>query len=1504
MTKPVRSQAKRGRRTRRPAPKVVHRALRDALLRLNATRDGFEGLIGDLLAAATDGGVRLMASGDQQGLDAIGPADGAPRRAMQAKRYGDTAKLDQTALLGEMARASAAIQGIDCWILATTKELMGKEREALGNHAETLGWGLIALDWSEAMPGLPRLATLCASHVEIAVARLGSCQPELEAIAADPGFAQAQAIVSRELTGADTGFAAAQRAGRAQLARIFEDGAAARTIAGKSPAFLAEAPPVPRSVLRTVGDAWWSGQQQVLVQLGLEGMGKTWGALDLLRTLSSGVGGPLSVVIDSRRANGSADGFEAVVDVLSEIGTHAGLRLQDPRRFWHRRLSLWLAAINGPRPQLLVLVDGLDELDPFDWRSWLAPLMTLERRRLFRIVLTCREDDWTHRLQLDDMLARDSVRASVGRFAPEERDAYLAARGIDPGDVSEQVREAALHPRTAFHLTRLAGELGDLKRITREQLLLRDFGNRHLLKGGALDANGFKALVSAQATAAQAAALQQQAFRITPGALLDAAADISGHDRDRMRSVLSDLVSAEWFERDPDQTHLLTFKDAALPDAVGFALADAVRRLPAHAALQEVDRFLEPWGADDLVEKVLRTLATALVVDRSVEDALCVAVLERWMEKPFHGSGGQDFWRRLHIFRPAIFLDLCARRAKFERSWLVEWGIASLWEDHEAARAEVEVRVGAWLSSVPLPEDHERGSAGYNRYVNRERRRQRRRLRALERLNPGVWTSRIGIPAADWPERATCTAARIVGFLPRLPFVPAIVRWAENQAAAGHVSREREIAASLRHNDIDHAVSLEAIRREAGRLIGLGPQTARKAAAHLLRATGEPGDAERADALSPSTVRFLGARVQRGVGTDHDLLSLRAHDDQPRDAFLIAALAEHATDPAATLDVDLAAALASAAARLPPEDFPELFEQNGGKLAVLLRWHPERVFTLHRAFLAQVSAHAASAPTFATVETASAVPTGAAADEVDVLGTHETFRRHALGALPFLTDKEAATLASAVEARAAPDGAGRGAANALRLARMPAADQIRLLTDALPDDWPSDFKYLLNKPVGTEIDDLIKGIEMAGPRDAIWPRLVLAREMVRRFRTNPDGIARGWSHGIDHPDDDVRQHVAEIARAVDGRAAATQMLAARGPGAITSDGKDTFERSALLLALDDETLRPLLGRLDLEVLTHAYLHRPALRADILIPWRAWMEDRLLVPRTSRSFGGSFVRFRDRDAAYAAYYAEDADAAVRLIRTAWEDKALRDNIIWEHGEGPAWPLVIALAPTEPGLVKDIWRGSLSTSGSGMWDGRIEEFPADLPPGGEFDDLRAEMLGRALTDEKLFGAVRTLEEGGHLDFLVGWIRMGLDAERALDRAKALTAAGFLDGTDAAVLLWADIDAKPMPAGWLGEVRRKARGWFGRVQAARHWYRLMSAADDEESAYRAFWLHTRSSDNRYPHYFRASGLKVEPSSWRAQWLDFTREVTKSMRTAAGADLKNSYVGDKRVHDIVHGR
>ena len=1290
-------------------------------------------------------------------------------------------------------------------------------------------------------------------------------------------FAATSAALAAELRATAGGFALAQRAAQRQLERIFVDAAAARTIAGPSPAFLAAAPPVPRASLRATGEVWWAGSQQVLVQLGQEGVGKTWGALDLVRLLGAAPDGPLPVVISAGRASDDRDALEAVVSVLVDIGEFAGMRASDAREFWHERLLVWAGQ---PGARLVVLIDGLDELDPFDWATWLAPLLTQRWQGLVRIVLTCRDDDWAHRIRLDEALPADTERGAVTRFLPEERDAYLASRGVVPGKVSDQVLGAALHPRTAFHLTRLAAELGDLTRITREQLLLRDFHNRHLLKGGALDADGFRALVIAQATAAQAAALEQRAFQVTPGALIDSAADISGYDRGRMRTVLSDLTSGAWFERSGAGAHLLSFRDESLPDAVGLALADLIRPLPADAALQEIDRFLEPWGADDLVERVLRTCATALIVDGSVGHPLCAAVLQRWEEKPSYGGGGQDFWRRLHVFRPELFLDHCANHARGSNNWLQAWGIASLWEDHPAERLSVEARVGAWLSTIPLPEDHDSGNPQHDRHVNRDRHRQCERLAVLERSEPGRWAPRIGRPAANWPQAAVRTAAQIVGFLPRLPFVPAIAAWAENHAAAGHVAHQREIGALLRHNDSDHRATLDAIRAQARRLSTLDGDGA-VAAAHLLRATGEPGDAAQAELLDPRPETTHSRWVGRIDGTD--VVGPVGGQPLPRHRMLLDVLSDFAADPSVDLDPALAAGLSTAVRALAPADLPSLFDHGGAAVAVVLRWHPDALFPLYGRYLEEE-------PATDDATSDHAFQAGAA---------RRIFHRHALGAIPFLSEEECASVADVIEAHAVTDGDGLGAALALRLAHRPLDRQIALLRDTPSSVWPQDYKYLLSQPLGSEVADLITDLDLGLRAEALAPLVTLAWRLLLRFGTD---VTRDWRDGLHHADEDVRRQLTRLATYADGAKAAAQLLTSSGSAWTVGGDTLDFETSSLLLEATDEALLPLLGRLDPEAIVQSYLTRPQLRVDVTPHLYTWIKDKLLVARTSRSFGGNRGYFLDRQSGFAAFCAAEHDEVVAILRTAWDDEALRDNIRFDHHEGPAWALIEAVAPREPELVKTIWRGCVADLG-GMWVGSTEAFPCDLPPGAAFDDLRAEMLGRANTDEKLFTAVRGLEKHGHGEFLLEWIRKGLSGDRAIVQACALTVAGFLDATDGALALWRDIGVAPAPAGWVGEVRAAAETWFGRVRTARHWYLLMSRAADEKEAYRAFWLFSRSSDERYPLFYKLEPNRVSPTSWRAQWLDLFGNAMKAVRAEAAKDLKNLYLSDRRVDQIIHG-
>ncbi|WP_192365054.1 hypothetical protein [Mesorhizobium mediterraneum] len=799
----------------------LYPAVAKALLALNPTREGFEGLLAALVEATTGGRLALMSSGDQAGVDAVAPPSGfAPRRAMQAKRYAEGTNLNQNHLLGEMDRAAQRFVGLDCWVLGSTKTIHGKEREELQVHAESKGWGLVMLDWS-LFGGLPRLATLCAAHRKITDRYVTSsvARAELTALANTDGFEDALRQIQHDLAGAEVGFESAREAAASQMDIIFSDRFAARRLAAASPTYLSQAPPVARAnVERAIAD-WWAGGQTALALLGDEGVGKTWAALSTMRALGAAAGGPLTVVISSGAATTAANGLVAVVEALAEIAKGAGWSAENPADFWRRRLRLWAQArTEGPQPRLLVLVDGLDELDPFDWDSWFAPLLETSVARLARIIVACRRDDWQRWAKLHDLDIDQLQEFSVPHFQTGERDAFLQSQGVDVSQVSTHVLEAALHPRTAFHVTRLGAEIGDFKRITRELILLRDFKNRYELKRGPLDPEAFERIVIRMAREAETAALAQKAFRASAGDVIGHAVEVTGHEAKTMRRVLSELVSGGWVQRAPGSPHDLRFTDKALPLAIGMALANEIQSKRLEEALADGDRLLEPWEADDLIEPVLRTCATVLIT-QGASDALCRDILQRWRGLRFHSLAAQDFWRRLHVFKPELFLELL-ETGSTGSDWLGEWGVASLWEDQPTCGDLVEARLQRWLTRIGVPRRRAHADGKFEAFANRERSRQLRRLKALERCGDMGWLDLLGTEIE--PKVAPFyRAVRTIGFLPRVSFVPGLTAWAIAAAASGRRYGFREIAALLRDNPFDWEATIEAIANAAYALIAL-----------------------------------------------------------------------------------------------------------------------------------------------------------------------------------------------------------------------------------------------------------------------------------------------------------------------------------------------------------------------------------------------------------------------------------------------------------------------------------------------------------------------------------------------------------------------------------------------------------------------------------------------------------------------------------------------------------
>ena len=192
-----------------------------------------------------------------------------------------------------MDRAVRSYSALETYVLATPKTVRGREAEELGRHGQTLGLGVVVLDWTERAPGLPALAVLAAGHAGVAEAYLdGAALADVAGVRDHPAFPAAVERLRTKLSTEGVGFAGARMASRAQLASVFTDAAAARSIAGASPSFWSTAPPLVRAGLSAQLLAWWSSDAPTAVLLGREGSGKSWSALGALEALSARDGGP------------------------------------------------------------------------------------------------------------------------------------------------------------------------------------------------------------------------------------------------------------------------------------------------------------------------------------------------------------------------------------------------------------------------------------------------------------------------------------------------------------------------------------------------------------------------------------------------------------------------------------------------------------------------------------------------------------------------------------------------------------------------------------------------------------------------------------------------------------------------------------------------------------------------------------------------------------------------------------------------------------------------------------------------------------------------------------------------------------------------------------------------------------------------------------------------------------------------------------------------------------
>ena len=1348
--------------------------LRKALAALEPTREGFEGLTAELVNAATQGRLNLMSSGEQSGLDAISAQSfSQPRRALQAKRY-DVAKLSVTYLSGEMSKAVGAFPELDTWVLPTLQPVHGKEEGELREAARRSGLGLVLLDWTAEVGKLPRLGVLASAHRDVLAKWImdKDALARADEIATSPGFAGDLKALQNEFAQADLNFENARTASCDRLSQIFSDGAAARRIAGPSPGLLVEAPPIKRPVPIEAARQWWGGAKDAAVFLGAEGAGKTWSGLAALRALAGGIDGPLPVVISSAAARDSLDGVEAVVRALVEAAERRGVRPNDPSTFWRRKLEIWAAtADQTDGPRVLILADGLDEALDVDWSRWSAALFDTHWNGLFRLLLTCREDDWRRRIPNGRPPLKAAEVVGIGSFTLAERDAYLTARGVDLEHLSPTVLQAALHPRTAFHLTRLAAEIPDLKRVTREYLLLLDFENRMLVKDGpAAWTETFTSVVLSLARDVQSAALAQKVFSVSERQVVDRAVEYSLEDPKTLSRILSELVSGGWFVRDAHTASQLRFEDTLLPDAVGMALAAEIRGLDPLDADKCIGTFLEPWGADDLTERVLRSCAVTLIFDEAAPDALVRKVIDRWRARPFRSSAAQDFWRRIQVVRPEIFLELCEDAGGVPHDWLLEWGVATLWHDHPSQRNLVEQRLFSWLTRRPLPALRSIEPTGVQRAFNRDRDRQQLRVKAYEKLRQASISSVLAQEPNDRGRMTVSIGLRVAAFMPQAPLVPAIIGWALASELSGRDAGDDELAWILRTGLAEGDEGLNWLRSATRELIVSGGRLGTRAASRLLLATGDPDDAQAATA----SLRGQNRTAPSTLVMDASVISLSGDlDASPlRRSRFLSELDDVAVDPDAQLSEPVSTELDWAVEATEGLETSLSVRQRG--FDALARWRPQK--------LRDLLAHAV---------------------KKEALDDHDR-EEIVLETYPLLTAAERDQVVSRLGALGAPMTEDRvNAVQAALIFDRPASEQIEaLLTPGRPGIGIEAVRRLLSKPTEADWSALTSPID---PKDLepVRPRVLLAIDLAMRHGPPEIKPPIDWTAAFALPEPVDFSLMVRLAVYLQDPAAG-RALWERGwrPNA-APDQPTQYLGSQLLADTPERPIETLFPVFEPDVLLLVTKFRPDATVGAEREWISRLWSQLGVrERGGRSFGGEFFYYQGRGLTLEGMAERHFDELISIIRSAWIDPATRRNFVYDMGNGLVWQILPALAGYDPKLVGEIWRGTIDANGLGR-SSDVETLPARAQGVPQLDPFRREMLRRADDDETLFDAVLALQRRGHTALIISAIDEALQSNVPIERAFGLTVAGFLGPSKEADALWTRLDADPPAAGWLRDV-----------------------------------------------------------------------------------------------------
>ena len=445
---------------------------------------GFEGLIAKLLEVLTRRHFRLAKSGYQEGRDMSSRDSYQNAIAIECKRYGKTTPLNERELLGELDQVKAGIPDLDIWVLVTSRDVDSKLYESLHRKAAQDGIDFAVIDDEDGETS--SLAVLCANSPATVTEYLKSVTsdedlPKLiqdfDEITRHPQFSEKVNRLKEKFLSPQVGYENWRVAQNKKLLDYLKSEKDSRAVFGQSIDVEGDnVRYIERTELTKQLNSWystWGKNKNIFAILGEEGDGKTWGVARWLgQKIQQDDKFPGVVFISSNQATIN-DPHELFSEVIARNFSNLSSEQCD------RRIKRWINKTIVDKPILLLVLDGINERQEFQWwRSLIDCLAASPWCNSVAVMITCRDRYWQHTFNKLSYLSTRTYK--LPPYTEEELTEALKTNNIDRAQLPRDLftSEYIYKPRYFDLVIKHQEKIGDVGKITVPRLIYEDRKDR------------------------------------------------------------------------------------------------------------------------------------------------------------------------------------------------------------------------------------------------------------------------------------------------------------------------------------------------------------------------------------------------------------------------------------------------------------------------------------------------------------------------------------------------------------------------------------------------------------------------------------------------------------------------------------------------------------------------------------------------------------------------------------------------------------------------------------------------------------------------------------------------------------------------------------------------------------------------------------------------------------------------------------------------------------------